>query len=55
MTDPTPLNPGSDAAVALGCICPVVDNARGKGLPGGSFWITAGCPVHDPYDTGEDQ
>ena len=26
-----PHTPGSDAAVADGCICPVMDNAHGKG------------------------
>jgi hypothetical protein len=38
--------PGSDEALALGCICPVVDNDYGRGR--GPFWITDGCPVHDP-------
>lgn len=48
------LNPGSDEAVKLGCICPIVDNAHGKGYipatatePAG-FIISLGCPVHDP-------
>ena len=44
-------NPGSDAARALGCICPVMDNGQGVGfLMDGErqFWITCGCPVHDP-------
>jgi hypothetical protein len=41
--------PGSDAAIELGCTCPVKDNARGKGVPtsdGPLFWMTEGCPVH---------
>lgn len=44
--------PGSDAAVALDCTCPVLDNGyyvRGhwkKGEP--VFWIDAKCPVHAP-------
>ena len=39
-------NPGSDAAVMMGCTCPVADNGRGRGLPGGQFWYSSGCPVH---------
>lgn len=42
-------NPGSPEAGALGCLCPVMDNARGKGIPttaGVHFWINADCPVH---------
>lgn len=41
-------NPGSDAAVMMGCTCPVADNGRGRGrgLPGGQFWYSIGCPVH---------
>ena len=41
-------NPGSDAAIAMGCLCPVLDNARGKGymcIPN-TFVFTVGCPVH---------
>lgn len=42
-------NPGSDTAVALGCICPVSDNSRGAGWMGsGQFWIEPGCPLHAP-------
>lgn len=43
-------NPGSDAAIALGCTCPVSDNRRGEGLQtstGRMFWFTEACPVHD--------
>ncbi len=43
-------NPGSDEARALGCRCPVLDNAHGRGFPWGghdpSFWIRADCPLH---------
>jgi len=40
--------PGSDEAIALGCICPVMDNGHGRGRGDGTFWIIEGCPVHDP-------
>lgn len=41
-------NPGSDAALDLGCECPVMDNAHGKGSGYGkdTFWIDDGCPLH---------
>lgn len=48
-------NPGSDEALALGCICPVLDNAHGRGAYGGYiydavgqpfFWTNAHCPLH---------
>lgn len=44
----TPL--GSLAAMRLGCTCPIIDNARGKGL-GGDGWrfgwvINDDCPLH---------
>ncbi len=41
-------NPGSDEAVARGCSCPILDNARGRGIFGtpGLFWINQGCPLH---------
>lgn len=47
---PKGLNPGSDAAIAAGCICPVLDNCHGRGAYNypKSFYITAGCDVHDP-------
>jgi len=50
MSDSTP-NPGSDAALDAGCICPVLDNAHGRGviLDGRpQFWMVHGCPIHDP-------
>jgi hypothetical protein len=57
-TDTVP-TPGSDAALALGCRCAVLDNHYGKGFPWPrtdgkdpvehpSFWVTEGCPVHRP-------
>lgn len=45
----TPL-PGSDAAVALGCTCPVIDNAHGAGRGGDGprfgWVISLDCPLH---------
>lgn len=43
-------NPGSDEAIKQGCICPVIDNAHGKGYMGkeGVFVFTGDCPLHDP-------
>jgi hypothetical protein len=38
-------NPGSSKAFELGCTCPILDNAHGKG--DGPFWISGGCPIHD--------
>lgn len=50
-------SPGSDAAVEVGCTCPVMDNAHGNGVPWPredgkdpkdypSFWINESCPIH---------
>jgi hypothetical protein len=55
-TDTVP-NPGSEAACALGCKCPVLDNARGRGIPWPrddgldpnehpSFYTNEDCPLH---------
>ena len=38
-------NPGSDAAVRLGCLCGRMDNEYGRGC-GGEFVIRMDCPVH---------
>lgn len=47
MTTP---NPGSDAAIRMGCTCPVLDNAHGRGIMGDGenhgYWISSGCPLH---------
>lgn len=43
MTQP---NPGSPEAYALGCKCPILDNAHGRGVGCGEFWISAECPLH---------
>lgn len=42
-------NPGSNEAIAQGCICPVTDNHYGAGVPsadGPQFWYVENCPVH---------
>lgn len=48
--DTTP-NPGSQAALDLGCQCPVMDNGHGSGvgtLNGKTLFVFNGeCPVHD--------
>jgi hypothetical protein len=52
-------NPGSREAGERGCVCAVMDNSYGKGVPYPrddgldpneypSFWVTVGCPVHSP-------
>ena len=51
MSDDTKPNPGSPEAIALGCRCPVLDNAYGEGAyqdENGKpvFWINADCPIH---------
>jgi hypothetical protein len=43
-------NPGSPEATAQGCLCPVIDNHHGKGVPNGDgpplFWHSVRCPLH---------
>ncbi len=48
-------NPGSKAAIDLGCTCPVMDNHYGKGIPmrhpengemQRTFWVDGSCPIH---------
>lgn len=48
-----PPSPGSDAAIALGCTCPVLDNGHGRGYMGqpGIYVYMASCPVHWPAGT----
>jgi hypothetical protein len=45
-------NPGSNNALDRGCTCAVMDNNRGRWAPHppNDWWITVGCPVHDPTD-----
>lgn len=52
-------DPGSKSAINKGCTCPVLDNARGRGIPTVDgqrvFWISADCPLHtDPDDYMDD-
>ena len=47
-------NPGSDEALTVGCKCPVLDNAHGRGYRGGvkdehgetMFVMSTDCPLH---------
>ena len=41
-------SPGSDAAIALGCKCPVLDNSHGRGWYGREsvYVISETCEVH---------
>lgn len=59
-------NPGSDAALRLGCKCPVMDNAHGEGCGMKDtegkplFWISGNCPLHghkegDAHDKNHDR
>ena len=51
-------NPGSTEAIAIGCTCPVMDNAHGRGYMGGMkdehgntlFVYALDCPVHGRDD-----
>ncbi len=48
--------PGSDEAIELGCLCPVLDNGRGRGMfkdKDGQpvFWINGYCPLHARVET----
>lgn len=52
-------NPGSDKALALGCKCPVLDNAHGRGAwmshgKYASFWVNQDCKIHG-YKMGLDK
>ena len=64
MTDPLTAdrpNPGSKEALDQGCSCAVMDNNHGKFPPypatdqhEAGWWITQGCPVHNPEPAGAD-
>ncbi len=58
-TNPAPVPPpGSDAAIAAGCTCPIWDNSYGYGyrvnfdddgrVIARQFILAANCPIHDP-------
>lgn len=42
--------PGSKEAVTVGCKCPVLDNHRGRGIPGRDgehhYFMSESCPLH---------
>jgi hypothetical protein len=52
MTKP---NPGTKEAIESGCICPVLDNNHGKGIPiktkdgtiQTGYWMDNACPIHE--------
>jgi hypothetical protein len=48
----TPPHPGSEEALALGCLCPIIDNHWGRGINCNyeMFVITAECPIHNPKE-----
>lgn len=48
------MNPGSDAAIKNGCICPVSDNGNGQGWGNGCFWVYTDCPIHGCKLTADD-
>jgi hypothetical protein len=45
-------SPGSDAALDLGCTCPVMDNGHGRGK--GPFWKDEDCPLHGATEADDD-
>lgn len=54
MNSETP-RPGSKAAIAAGCNCPVLDNHHGEGIPmrnpdtgeiQRAYWMTGDCVLH---------
>lgn len=42
------MNPGSAAAITMGCLCPSIDNFGGRGFreKPGTFIIDSKCPFH---------
>ena len=42
------ITPGSNKAIEMGCLCPVLDNECGQGYMGndGIFVINEECPLH---------
>lgn len=58
---PATPNPGSQEAVKLGCQCPVLDNAHGRGVytdpktGDRQFWISAACNLHSEWEMADAQ
>jgi len=55
--NPRDPKPGSMAAIAKGCTCPVIDNHYGDGFPmdGIPTWqVLLGCPIHNPPKARDD-
>ena len=57
---PTIPSPGSDAALAQGCRCPVLDNVHGSGYMGAgakqkrpAYVINGNCPLHGKINQGK--
>lgn len=48
-------NPGSNEAIQQGCLCPVLDNCRGRGYRGvpGLYVYSEDCPLHWPKGQAE--
>ena len=54
LPDPRLYSPGSKAALEEGCLCPVLDNNHGEGIPvkaedgreSKMFWRNDECPLH---------
>ena len=48
--DKAQANPGSPAAISQGCLCPIMDNNHGNGIPAGDgtylFMHSGSCPMH---------
>ena len=52
-----PPPPGSNEAIELGCKCPVLDNANGKGIVINGevmYWYSQDCNIHYPENKKED-
>ena len=45
-------NPGSDEAIKLGCLCPVIDNCHGN-MPNDNYWINSDCHLHNQQSDGD--
>lgn len=52
-----PPNPGSDAARALGCKCPVLDNNHGlrSPWPPDGWFMVPSCAIHGRGEAGDER